>query len=106
VTSTPSLSPLSLIHHVRVDASSIAEAPELACGGSANRGRRAKNAGAATGRVAAAAYRWRKNASSITEAPELAATAYWPGRARTAVARKRTYSTDTPSPHGSTTLFH
>ena len=32
VTSTPSLSPLSLIHHVRVDASSITEAPELACG--------------------------------------------------------------------------
>ena len=46
VTSTPSLSPLSLIHHVRVDASSIAEAPALA------------------------------------------AMAYWPGRARTAVARK------------------
>ena len=52
VTSTPSLSPLSLIHHVRVDASSIAEAPELA--GRANRGRRAKNAGVATGRAAAA----------------------------------------------------
>ena len=32
VTSTPSLSPLSLIHHVRVDASSITEAPGLARG--------------------------------------------------------------------------
>ena len=40
--------------------------------GRANRGRRAKNAGVATGRVAAAACRWRQNASSITATPELA----------------------------------
>ena len=97
VTSTPSLSPLSLIHHVRVDASSITAAPELAC--RANRGRRAKNPGVATGRAAAAAYRLRKNASSIAATPELAAMAYWPGRARTVASReKRIYSTDTPPP--------
>ena len=66
--------------------------------GRANRGRHAKNAGVATGRAAAAAYRWKKNASSITEAPALAAMAYWRGRARGASREKRTYPTDTPSP--------
>ena len=87
VTSTPPLFPLSLIHHVRLDASSITAAPQLAC--RANRGRRAKNAGVATGRAAAATCRWRKNASSITATPALAAMAYWPGRARDRrVARK------------------
>ena len=40
--------------------------------GRANRGRRAKNAGVAIGRVAAAACRWRQNASSITATPGLA----------------------------------
>ena len=55
--------------------------------GRANRGRRAKNAGVATGRAAAAACRWRKNASSIAEAAELAATAW--ARARSRADRRR-----------------
>ena len=58
----------------------------------ANRGRRAKNAGVATGRAAAAACRWRKNASSITATPELAAMAYWRGRAD----RRRAKNESTP----------
>ena len=61
--------PPSLIHHVRVGrvVDRGGHSP-----GRANRGRRAKNAGVATGRAAAAACRWRKNASSITATPGLA----------------------------------
>ena len=99
VTSTPSLSPLSLIHHVRVDASSIAEAPELAAAWARARSREPRPS---------CEKRW---------------SGHWPGRgggvpveekrvvdrgdsgARAGVARgpvatreKRTYPTDTPPP--------
>ena len=40
VTSTPSLSPLSLIHHVRVDASSVKEAPAPVARGPTSREKR------------------------------------------------------------------
>ena len=53
-----------------------------------NRGRRAKNAGVATGRAAAAACRWRKNASSITATPGLAAMAASRAGKTDRVARK------------------
>ena len=105
VTSTPSLSPLSLIHHVRVDASSIAAmAWALAWSRKPPASREKRRRGHWPGRGGGIPVE--EIASSITATPALAAMAYWPGRARGASREKRTYPTDTPSPHGSTTLFH
>ena len=89
VTSTPSLSPLSLIHHVRFDASSgplAARASPRARSREPRPSREKRWRGHWPGRGGGIPVE--ENASSITATPAPAATAYWPGRARTAVARK------------------
>ena len=102
VTSTPSLSPLSLIHHVRVDASSVTEAPARS---RADR-RRARNAfPPKTPTTSSNGYDWAKLLTPCGIAPRFArgdAEAAKKHQTRRWLARGtqeiRGFQTDTPPP--------
>ena len=100
VTSTPSLSPLSLIHHVRVDASSItAMALALAWSREPRPSREKRWRGYWPGRGGGIPVE--ENASSITATPELACddgVGTGPVALGPPSREKRTYPTGTPPP--------
>ena len=108
VTSTPSLSPLSLIHHVRFDASSgplAAKALPRARSREPRPSREKRWRGHWPGRgggIPVEEKRVVDHGGSGARGDGVLARS----RADRRRAKKRTYPTDTPSPHGSTTLFH
>ena len=99
VTSTPSLSPLSLIHHVRVDASSIAAmAWALAWSRKPPASREKRRRGHWPGRGGGIPVEEKRVVDHGDSGARSRRRGHSPGRARGASREKRTYPTDTPSP--------